>query len=80
VNDNKEKKYNFKIIEKNKGGNKNKIPFFCPHCKKITGTIDDKTLLEFGFCKECYVLYVELRDKPIIDIEYYKQLRDKGGY
>ena len=75
----KEKKFNFKIIEKNKGSNPNKLPFFCPACSKITGTIDDECLLEYGFCKECYVMYVESRKEPVIDIEYYRELKRKGG-
>lgn len=49
-------------------------PLFCPHCKKITGTggIDDKYLKEYGICAECYVMYVENRKTPAIDLSKYK--------
>jgi hypothetical protein len=49
-----------------------KLPFFCPNCKKITGTIDDECLTTYGFCKECYVMYVEDRKTPAIDLEKFK--------
>jgi len=50
-----------------------KLDFFCPHCKRITGTIDDKYLEEYGFCAECYVMYVDERSKPAIDLSKYKK-------
>lgn len=59
---------------KNKGGNSNRLPIFCPHkeCSRITGTVDDKYLVEYGFCSICYVQYVEGRKVPLIDLEKYK--------
>ena len=34
---------------------------------------------KIGFCKTCYVLYVESREKPIIDIDFYqKRLKERG--
>lgn len=51
------------------------LPFFCPHCKKISGTVDDKYFEEYGFCYECFTLYVDAREKPAIDIEYYRSLK-----
>ena len=51
-----------------------KLQFFCPYesCRRPTGTIDDKYLLEFGICSLCYVMYVENRSIPTIDLEKYK--------
>lgn len=58
-----------------------KTPMFCPNesCKRITGTIDDDCMHEHGICKECYVMLVENRQKPLIDVEFYKKrLKDRG--
>lgn len=49
-----------------------KLNFFCPHCRKPTGSLDDKYLLEFGFCWECHTLYVADRSIPAIDLEKYR--------
>lgn len=49
-----------------------KLPMFCPCCSKITGSVDDKWLLEFGFCWECHTLYVSDRETPAIDLAKYK--------
>jgi len=59
-----------------------KLSLFCPHesCRRITGTIDNKYLLEYGICSICYVQYVESRKEPIIDIEYYKERYKERGY
>jgi hypothetical protein len=52
---------------------KHKLAFFCPvpECRRITGTIDDECLLKYGFCKTCYVMYVEDRLVPAIDLTKY---------
>ncbi len=50
---------------------KHKLPFFCPHCKKITGTIDDEWLRSLGICSECVVMHVDEREKPTIDLSKY---------
>lgn len=58
-----------------------KLPMFCPYeqCRRITGTIDDECLLEFGICKTCYVEFVEDRKVPLIDVEFYaKRLKERG--
>ena len=62
---------------KNKNGNSNRLPIFCPveNCRRITGTIDDKYLEEYGICSVCYVLHVESRKIPTIDLEKYKPAR-----
>jgi len=58
-----------------------RLPFFCPYedcVKKITGTIDDVYLLKYGICKNCYTLFVEDRENPLIDVkEYEKRLRER---
>jgi len=56
-------------------GHKHKLSFFCPHCDRITSTIDDETLLEYGFCKTCYVMHVEERKVPTIDLVKYKKIK-----
>lgn len=84
VNNNK-KREGWKWIETKNGGyhqkigtearHKHQLSFFCPNekCKKITGTIDDKYLQEYGVCAECYVMYIENREKPAIDLSKYKK-------
>lgn len=59
-----------------------KLPLFCPReeCKKITSTIDDNYLKEYGVCSECYIKLVENRQKPLIDIEFYKKRYKDRGY
>ena len=54
------------------GLNKHKLPFFCPHCENITGTVDDKYLIEYGICYTCYTMHVEARTTPTIDLDKYK--------
>lgn len=56
-----------------KARHNHKLHFFCPHCKRPTGTIDDQKLLDYGFCKLCYVNHVEDRITPTIDLEYYRE-------
>lgn len=48
-----------------------KKPFFCPHCKRPTGTIDDKWLESLGICSVCVINYVDERKKPTIDLSQY---------
>lgn len=57
-----------------KAKHSHKLDFFCPHCKKITGSggIDDKALREHGVCAECVVMHIESRAVPTIDVEKYK--------
>lgn len=56
-----------------KGTNASRLDFFCQHCKRITGTIDDKYLKEYGICSVCYVNFIEDREKPAIDLTPYKK-------
>ncbi len=53
---------------------KYKLPLFCPHCKRPTGTIDDKWLLDLGICSVCVVNHVDERIKPTIDLIKYAPL------
>jgi len=48
-----------------------KLPLFCPHCKRPTGTIDNDYLRDVGFCKLCFTMNVEERKTPIIDLLKY---------
>jgi len=52
-----------------------RLEFFCPveDCRRITSTIDDKYLLEYGVCATCYVLHIENRQTPTIDVTKYKK-------
>ena len=57
-----------------------KLPFFCPNekCQRITGTIDDDCMIEFGICKKCYIELVEGRKNPLIDVDFYiKRLKER---
>lgn len=54
-------------------GHKHKLEFFCPHCRRPTGTIDDNYLQTYGFCSVCYVMHVEDRQTPTIDLEKYRK-------
>lgn len=59
-----------------------KSPIFCPFelCRRLTGTIDDECIREYGICKKCYVKYVEDRENPLIDVEFYKNRTKERGY
>ena len=48
-----------------------KLPFFCPHCRRISGTIDDPYFEALGICSVCFVNYVDERSKPTIDLSKY---------
>jgi hypothetical protein len=54
------------------GSHSHKLPFFCPHCERICGTIDDEKLREYGICATCYVMHVEDRETPTIDLSKYR--------
>jgi hypothetical protein len=59
-----------------------KKPLFCPYeeCRRPTGTYDDKFLQEFGLCGLCYTMYVESREKPLLDVEFYRNRLKQRGY
>lgn len=59
-----------------------KKPFFCPYenCRRPTGTIDDKYMVEYGICALCYTMYVEERKKPLLDVEFYRKRLEERGY
>lgn len=59
--------YWLKISNKNEV----KLSFFCPHCERLTGTIDDKYLREYGVCSCCFVEHIEHRKEPTIDLSLY---------
>ena len=63
----------FWVKQEEEKAHKHKLDFFCPHCKRITGTIDDKFLYEFGICSVCHVMHVEGRKNPTIDLDKYKK-------
>jgi hypothetical protein len=55
-----------KVQEKPK--HSHKLDFYCPHCSKVTGTYDDVFLLTLGICAHCYVMHIEGRKHPEIDV------------
>lgn len=65
-----------------KAKHSHKVPMFCPYeeCRKITGTVDDEYMLKYGICRTCYVLYVEEREKPLIDVQIYRKRLDERGF
>jgi hypothetical protein len=52
---------------------KHKVPFFCPHCSKPCGDVDEKHLITYGICWECYTMNVEDRVTPLLDLSKYKK-------
>lgn len=52
---------------------KHKKDFFCPHCKRPTGTVDDKYVEEYGICYLCFTMHVDERKEPDIDLSKYKK-------
>lgn len=77
----KEIRQGYTYKQRGAGRSSIKLPFFCPYeqCNKITSTLDDKYMLEYGVCMNCYVMYIENRKKPLIDTTHYvKRLKDRG--
>jgi len=52
---------------------KHKKSFFCPHCRRPTGTVDDKYVEEYGVCYLCYTMHIDARETPAIDLSKYKK-------
>ena len=48
-----------------------KKPFFCPHCRRISSTLDDSYFEGYGICATCFVCHVDERSKPDIDLSEY---------
>jgi hypothetical protein len=57
-----------------------KRPIFCPLCQKISATLDDKYFEQYGICMECYIMNVENRENPLIDVKYFRERLEKRGY
>lgn len=59
-----------------------KLSVYCPYekCRKITGTVDNEHLLNFGVCRECHTMYIADRKTPIIDVEFYQKRYQERGY
>lgn len=72
----------YKVKFKNFASNSCKLPFFCPReeCRLISSTADDKYFREYGVCSRCFVFYIEGREKPLIDVEFYKNRLKERGY
>ena len=52
---------------------KHKKDFFCPHCKRPTGTVDDSYMEEYGVCYLCFTMHIDERQEPDIDLSKYKK-------
>lgn len=52
---------------------KHKLSFFCPHCQRPTGTVDDQYLQEYGICYLCFTMHIDQRQVPTIDLSKYKK-------
>lgn len=77
----KEDRDGYKFKAKTEGKSLEKLPFLCPHekCGRITDSVDDSFLRQYGVCAVCYIDYVEMRQTPLIDVEYYKaRLHERG--
>ena len=55
-------------------------PIFCPHCHKLSATLDNDYFQNYGICMECYVMNVENRQNPLIDVEMMKNRLKERGY
>mgnify|MGYP001591467954 CR=1 FL=1 len=80
VLNNNKKGYKTKL--KSLGRSKFKYPIYCPNenCRMITSNLDNQSLDDFGVCLSCYVNFIENRQKPIIDIEFYRKRLQERGY
>jgi len=73
----------YKVKIRGKSARSNiKHPFFCPHddCKRPTSNLDDEYMEKYGVCKTCFIMYIEDRVKPLIDIEFYQKRLEERGY
>lgn len=76
-------KRGFKVkIKKNSSAHSWKLPIYCPReeCRMITSNLDDEILRSHGICLACYVQLVENREKPLIDVEFYRKRLQERGY
>jgi hypothetical protein len=86
----KKERQGYNWIETSSGGywskvtgphHSHKLPLFCPveDCQRPSGTIDDDCFEKFGICSTCYVMKVEDRQKPLLDVDFYrKRLQERG--
>jgi hypothetical protein len=70
------------VVKSRPGGRvAGKLPFYCPRdeCRRITDSLDDSYLKEYGVCAKCYIELVEDRKTPLIDVKAYrKRLQERG--
>lgn len=60
------------VVKEKGSAHKTKHPLFCPHCKKISGTLDDRFFEVYGVCAECHVNHIDCRSTSFgIDLEKY---------
>ena len=79
----KDNKKGFKTKIKSSGRSKLRLPIYCPNpdCKMITSSpMDDDSLRNYGICLYCFVTLVENREKPLINVEFYKKQLEERGY
>ena len=72
----------FKTKIRSLGRSKFKYPIYCPNdqCKMITSNLDHQSLDDFGVCLACYVLFIENRQTPAIDVDFYRKRLQERGY
>jgi hypothetical protein len=78
----KTEKNGYKVVENSRGRITNKVPLFCPNesCKRITSSLDDSYMLAYGICSECYIMLVEGRQEPLIDVAAHQRRLKERGY
>lgn len=80
----KENRKGYKIkIKRNSSRSNLKLPLYCPReeCRMITSSpLDNDSLRNFGICLHCFVTLVEGREKPLIDVEFFKKRLQERGY
>ena len=78
----KDEKKGYKVkFKKNSSAHSWKLPLFCPveQCRQVTSNLDDPYLREFACCQTCFINYIEHRQIPLIDVQFYKkQLKERG--
>lgn len=77
-----ENRKGYKIKIKKTGRSKLKMPIYCPNesCKMITSNLDDPYLEKYGICWNCWIMYVENKKEPLLNVEYYKKRLEERGY
>jgi hypothetical protein len=78
----KEQRDGYVFKSRTEGRTHHKLPFNCPReeCRRLTDTMDDPYLRQYGICSNCYITLVEARKVPLIDVDMYRKRLTEKGY